>query len=107
MAVFNGSGPLDQDGIQLAEENGIAEISWNNPRCRQCLTGYMWKTLESMAHMLAQRDNVQAVILRGGAEDFSSGLDLAELAGAGAHEEALRPIFDQLERTIHAFAVLP
>lgn len=65
--------------LRFARSGPIVEVSLHRPEARNALNGAMMRELTDAARLLHRRTDVLAVILTGGAENFSAGADLSAI----------------------------
>jgi len=64
-------------GLTLEVTGGLARVGIHNPGKRNAFTWGMYDRLEAVAHEVASRDDVRAVVFRGTPEDgFAAGTDI-------------------------------
>lgn len=64
-------------------ERRVAEVRLTRPEVRNAQTMATWHALASAAEIIGARDDIAVVLLRGDGDDFSAGLDLRMVGGAG------------------------
>lgn len=69
--------------IELAVERGLATVTINRPEKKNAISLEMREQLWNAFESLAENDEVRAVILTGGGEDFCAGMDVKEMGGGG------------------------
>lgn len=81
----------------------IAVVKINRPEAKNALNGEVRKQLAQAFTELSFNDEINAVVLTGGEEDFAAGADLKEMATATSTEMLLR----HTERYWNAIAQCP
>jgi enoyl-CoA hydratase/carnithine racemase len=73
--------PIDRtwDTIRVSRTGPIVEVTLHRPEARHALNLAMMRELTDVARALHRRADVLAVILTGGAENFSAGADLGAI----------------------------
>ena len=69
--------------IELEVERGLATVTINRPKKKNAISLEMREQLWNAFENLAENDEVRAVILTGGGEDFCAGMDVKEMGGGG------------------------
>lgn len=69
--------------IELEVERGLATVTINRPEKKNAISLEMREQLWNAFENLAENDEVRAVILTGGGEDFCAGMDVKEMGGGG------------------------
>lgn len=76
------------DDSVLYEVGGhVARITWNRPEKKNAFHGPLWRGARAALERARDDDDVRAVVATGAGGNFSAGVDLGELAGAGAGAE--------------------
>jgi enoyl-CoA hydratase len=89
--------------VQYTEEGAVATIQLNRPEKKNALNGQMRLELETLFTEIAQKANIRAVIVTGGAEIFCAGADISEIEetksaeAAYHHAREFQALFDHLE----------
>jgi enoyl-CoA hydratase/carnithine racemase len=89
--------------IQYKEEGAVATLQLNRPEKKNALNERMRLELEELFEEIAQKENVRAVIVTGGADIFCAGADISEIEGTSSAEAAYKHarefqlLFDKLE----------
>lgn len=73
--------PIDRawDTIRVLRRGAVVEVSLHRPEARHALNGAMMGELTDFARGVHRRTDILAVILTGGAENFSAGADLTAI----------------------------
>ena len=73
--------PIDRDWetLRVARRGHVVEVSLHRLEARNALNGAMMGELTEVARLLHRRTDVLAVILTGGAVNFSAGADLSAI----------------------------
>lgn len=89
--------------VVTSVENRVATIEISNPRKRNAITHTMWSDLICALDDAEQDPDVGAVLLRGAGEDFSAGLDIAELLpGYQGESDAIADVNRMLDHAVRA-----
>ncbi|HWA64076.1 MAG TPA: enoyl-CoA hydratase/isomerase family protein [Caulobacteraceae bacterium] len=73
--------PLDRawETLRIARDGPVVEVTLHRPDARNALNGVLMRELTEVARLLQRRADILAVILAGGAENFSAGADLGSI----------------------------
>ncbi|WP_448580677.1 enoyl-CoA hydratase/isomerase family protein [Thermaurantiacus sp.] len=93
--------------VRFTTEGRIARIILSRPDRRNALTTAMLEDLEAAAIALVAEPEVRAVILDAEGEDFSVGMDIAEMRRLPQPTVLLRRTAGQGARTMRAIAEIP
>lgn len=93
--------------IRCEGEGPVRRIVLARGEKRNALTVAMLQDLETVATGLAQEPGVRAVLLEGEGEDFSVGMDIAEMRRAPEPTVLLRQTAGQGARTMRAIQEIP
>lgn len=77
---------MKYDSILVTVEENVATVTLNRPEDMNALSEKMRSELAGCFENLERNDTVRAVVLTGGDQVFSAGVDLKELAGLGEGE---------------------
>lgn len=89
--------------LQYTEDGRVASIRLDRPKKKNALNGQMRLELETLFTEIAQKENIGAVIVTGGAEIFCAGADISEIQetksaeAAYKHAREFQLLFDKLE----------
>jgi enoyl-CoA hydratase len=96
--------------LELAINDGVAELRMNRPDRANSLNEQMWRELREAARELDAEPSVRVVVLIGNGKHFCSGIDLSMLAGfrddtaePGRAAEALRRTIMDLQDVLSWF----
>src|SRR3954447_11401148 len=76
---------LTAAGLRLDLDGAVATITLDKPERRNSQTPRMWHTLDAIGQALSEE--VRVVVLKGGGESFSAGIDTRLLTGEGVEGE--------------------
>ncbi len=92
--------------LHLDIRNQVARVTLHRPAARNALSRALNTELLQLAHVLEQKNDVHAIVLRGAGEQaFCAGADLKERKGVSAAETG--PFVDAIGNAINAWAQLP
>ncbi|MEO8510816.1 MAG: enoyl-CoA hydratase-related protein [Chloroflexota bacterium] len=89
------------DGVLLVErfaDAGTALVRLNRPKQLNALNGELMERLAATLEELDADDGVRAIVVTGNERAFAAGVDIAEMASAGAIEMLLGSRVGQLDR---------
>ena len=92
---------LDPDAVLLVERSadaGTALVRLNRPNQLNALNGELMERLAATLEELDADDDVRAIVVTGNERAFAAGVDISEMAGAGAIEMLLGSRVGQLDR---------
>ncbi len=73
--------PLDRafETVRIARDGPVVQVTLHRLDARNALNGVLMRELTEVARLLRRRADVLAVVLAGGAENFSAGADLGSI----------------------------
>ncbi|PRY66774.1 enoyl-CoA hydratase/carnithine racemase [Vreelandella songnenensis] len=78
------------ESVTFNVRDGVAWLGFNRPQSRNAMTWEMYSALEHYCDVLADDDDVHALVLHGvGGEAFVAGTDITQFAGFSKPEDAI------------------
>jgi 2-(1,2-epoxy-1,2-dihydrophenyl)acetyl-CoA isomerase len=90
--------PESSTSVLLAVEAGIATLTLNRPEVLNAFDAEMAETFLARIEMIAARDDVRVVLLKGEGRGFCAGGDVSQFTRGGDPQAAIRAIIDPLHK---------